>query len=411
MQAIKIFFTGLLICLISLLATAQPLKPGDISPGAKTIEADNIFPFYNGAAAIVKGMAYALIDKDGNFIVPYNNNYGIISHMSASYTGETNGGFFTIKGSPDNIINSKGKILTEDYHATWSVTDDGKFIAANVQQGFILISESGQKYILKSALSNIVDGIGVFTDPNYKKGYKTIKEEWIAKPVYDEAEPFSDGMACVGKKNEFGEMKYGFIDKTGKEVIPFMFSRKPASFYGGIARVEPKDITDFRIAYIDKKGTIVKKFPQMSFFEYFGNGLYSQDLKYTDVMDSTGVIVPKDEFLQKFGVAKPSSEKGNLVLRFGGKRPMYNSGKLTFLRNLRGEINKFGFIDFKTKTSVEGAFENGILSPFVFSDPVSKLSPAVFNTTGKRDKTPLRKGYINEQGIFIIVVKGQTSQF
>ena len=56
MQVARTFFTIILICLSSSFATAQQLKPGDVSPNAKSIEADYIFPFYEGAAVIKKGM-------------------------------------------------------------------------------------------------------------------------------------------------------------------------------------------------------------------------------------------------------------------------------------------------------------------------------------------------------------------
>jgi len=403
MQTSRIFFISFLICLISSLATAQQLNPGDVSPTAKAIEADYLFPFYMGAAVIKKGEAYAMIDKEGNFIVPFKPS--IIAHLSGTYSKETNGVFFTVNGLND-IVNAKGKLITEGLKVySWGPSEDGKLIAANL----ICIDENGQKYTLKSPLGYIVDGIGIFREPSSNKiGFKSIKDEWIVKPAYDEAEPFSNGMACVGKKNEFGEIKYGFIDKSGKELIPLMYSRKPENFYGGLARVEPKDQTDFREAFIDKKGTVVKKFSQLSSFVYIGNGLY---FSKAGLMDSTGVIVTQDELLQRFGVS-PSSAKENIVFQFGATAPMYNNGKICFRRNSKGEASKFGFIDLKTKAVVEGTFENYITAPFKFSDPVSKLSPAQFNVSGKQfEKTAIRKGYINEQGIFVIVVKGATSQW
>ena len=363
-----------------------------------------------GAAVIQKANLFALIDQNGNIIVPYQG------HIIAHYPGymnlkETNGGLFTVNESSD-IMNAKGKLITEGIKGpSWTSSYDGKFVFAKTQKDFICIDESGQKFMLKKNIDNIADGIGVITEEStYKKGYKTIKDEWIGKPVYDHAEPFSEGMALVGKKDEFGEMKYGFIDKTGKEVIPLIYSVKPESFYGGLARVAPKVVTDFREAYIDKKGTVVKKFNQVSSFVYCGNGLYSQNMKYTDIMDSTGAVVSKDEFFQRFGVT--ASAKENLVFRFPAKQPMYNNGKIYYFRYNKGGTSKYGFINLKTKAVVEGTFENYINAPFQFTDPVSKLSPAQFNISGKLgEKTEIRKGYINEQGIFVIVVKGANSQW
>ena len=66
---------------------------------------------------------------------------------------------------------------------------------------------------------------------------------------------FSDGLAAVCKK--VGEVeKWGYIDVTGKVVIPFTYTKKPSSFSDGYALVENKNEEQF---YIDKTGTHLKR--------------------------------------------------------------------------------------------------------------------------------------------------------
>jgi len=79
-------------------------------------------------------------------------------------------------------------------------------------------------------------------------GYIGNDGKWIIKPVYSEALPFRDGLAMVTvweeQPNIFGKVEkgvnaqrfVGFIDKTGKYVVPPVFS-EGTSFSEGLAAV------------------------------------------------------------------------------------------------------------------------------------------------------------------------------
>ena len=89
---------------------------------------------------------------------------------------------------------------------------------------------------------------------NEKYGFidKTGKE--LTAINYDFVDDFSEGLAAVGAGD-----KYGFIDKTGKEVIPLQYGgiyprevgeTKKYGFYEGKVKVS----LDGREFYIDKSG-------------------------------------------------------------------------------------------------------------------------------------------------------------
>jgi DNA-binding transcriptional regulator/RsmH inhibitor MraZ len=73
----------------------------------------------------------------------------------------------------------------------------------------------------------------------------------VIPQVFNYAEPFSEGLAAVSKCDE----AY-FIDKTGKQVISGKF-RETSSFSGGLARVSVLVNGALLDAYVDKTGRIV----------------------------------------------------------------------------------------------------------------------------------------------------------
>jgi hypothetical protein len=88
-------------------------------------------------------------------------------------------------------------------------------------------------------------------DANGKWGFidKTGKE--VIPLKYDDARSFSEGLASVNLNG-----KWGYIDKTGKEVIPFKYD-DAWPFSKGRAEVK----LDGEWFYIDKTGKCVKNCP------------------------------------------------------------------------------------------------------------------------------------------------------
>lgn len=66
---------------------------------------------------------------------------------------------------------------------------------------------------------------------------------------YGYADEFSEGLACVSLTNKYKKDKYGFIDKSGNEVVPLKYDWA-GSFSEGLAMVK----LDGRWSFIDKLG-------------------------------------------------------------------------------------------------------------------------------------------------------------
>ena len=108
---------------------------------------------------------------------------------------------------------------------------------------------------------------------NNKWGFidKTGKEVITLK--YDNASDFSEGLATVSINN-----KWGFIDKTGKEVIPFKY-RFTSNFSEGLAKGTNVNAaeTAYEISFIDKTGkeVIPFKYNYLHHDGYFLDGFAS----------------------------------------------------------------------------------------------------------------------------------------
>ena len=110
----------------------------------------------------------------------------------------------------------------------------------------------------------------------------------VAIPLsYDFVFPFSEGLAVVSKGGQwvlegyedsggvYRGGQWGFIDKTGAEVIPLIYDRGTASFSEGLAVV----VKDEKYGYIDKAGTVV--LPLV--YDYAGP--FSEGLAFVSVVD------------------------------------------------------------------------------------------------------------------------------
>ena len=104
-----------------------------------------------------------------------------------------------------------------------------------------------------------------------------VDEKGVVKiaPNYGDATEFSDGMAAVQEqKSSYQKGKWGYIDKTGKLVIDYIFLRKPGRFIGGKALVATSGGDP---VIIDKRGEVVFEVPngwKITDFDNKGRALY-----------------------------------------------------------------------------------------------------------------------------------------
>lgn len=98
------------------------------------------------------------------------------------------------------------------------------------------------------------EGLALYYDrKKHLYGYINTSGRIVIPATYDEARDFSEGLAAVNVSTMSGS-RWGFIDKTGKWVIPAKFSNEPYPFIEGFSSVQKANGT---CVAIDRTGEAV----------------------------------------------------------------------------------------------------------------------------------------------------------
>ncbi|GAA3972960.1 WG repeat-containing protein [Mucilaginibacter dorajii] len=389
---------------------------GELSAGAVSLAVDKMFDFNNGVAIVRKGTSAALIDPKGNLAVPFNSyDFSYYTVSVLQYVLLSNGllRFQTTDHQQWGYMNSSAKVIAMG--VLNDLADNKRLLELNNSGRWTYTTPDGKKYTPGDRLADINEGIGIVrrqVNGNIITGYKRLNGSPLVTPSFDELYRFSEGLAVVGKKDQFGEVKYGYINTDGKLVIPLLYSIKPSEFSGGYARVVPKDKSAFEYAFINKKGEIVFKQTQADIlkygaFDHFTTYGMAFNMKY--VMDATFKLTSKADFFKSYGLPADSWFIGEQNSVEGESNPK-------LLYSIRGVVGAYtrlpltGFINLGTGKVVAPVFDLLNVNTIYF-DPTAKLAYAKV-CLGKSNTGALiyREGYINEEGRFVII-KGEGSKW
>lgn len=266
------------------------------------------------------------------------------------------------------VISSDGK--------TGYINEDGKYaIPAKFKNGthfteglaFVVsdggyptcIDKSGEiKFSLKQAkyAVSFSEGLAVIVTAEGKFGFVDKTGKTVINPQFDEANPFSEGLARFKQKD-----KWGFIDKTGKIVINPQFD-DVSDFNSGKALFS----NGKQWGYIDAKGSYVinPQFDQAGIFSE-GMALIKQGKVYGYISEDGKIeINPQFDDAGNFQNGLAVIEQGNKYgyINKQGKieiNPQFDNassffGDIAFVKN----ADKWGIIDKKGKYLVNPQFDN-----------------------------------------------------
>jgi hypothetical protein len=252
---------------------------------------DNAYPFSEGLAVVVKNAKYGFIDKTGKEVIPLiyeeaskfseglavvklNGKNGFIDSSGrivispqferACWVSDFSEGLAAVYTSPGNVggyIDKAGKMIlpaTYNYAGAFSeglalVQPEGQIKYGYInKQGKIIIEPQFEMGVRFSEGTAAVKYHG----KNGKSMFRLINKRGITiadNLGYAFIGIFSDGLAGV----ESFSHQWGFIDKSGNEVIKPQFAGAKL-FRNGLSRMETGDLfSGLRTVYINKNGNIV----------------------------------------------------------------------------------------------------------------------------------------------------------
>ena len=200
---------------------------------------DDAKSFSEGIAIAYKDGQKLLIDLEGNTIASIGDTYG----------HECKNGLLAFLEKQEN---TDGEYLLGYMDKTGKVV-----IPANKYK--VILTERDNFYDFSEGLCRVMDF------DNYRNFFidKTGKEVFECDGYADD---FHDGLAAIGSYNEeTEEFLFGFIDKTGKQVIPSRFTAV-GEFKDGLCCVFEKE----KAGFIDKEGNwvITGDYKAIALYEY-----------------------------------------------------------------------------------------------------------------------------------------------
>ncbi len=409
------------------------IPPATISSNVVRIQADRIEPFYRGYATIQRGGLKAVIDKTGKQILPFGEYY--FADDRNTYPQSPTAGpqtdlfvFLDLKTRFWGFITLSGKVhlLKEVVGLKTKFDKKGKCIGTT-SKGYVLIDTTGKitpignfairanENFRKDAELDLIQpsnqelqkssGLTFHTKGKGFKNYLT--DKFRIAPQYDEAQPFEESLAAVMKKDEFGTPRWGFIDTTGKNIIPLKYSIQPGDFSQGLAVVFPSDKREFFAAFIDKQGnekiklgtaeyaTNENNVPRVSSFFGPGFAYFSgkNSIEEEKILSKDGSVITLSAFVHKLtGLNIPSKSMLRVIAVERNRMFIQAKGDNRATLELDLVNYRHRFIPCPVNMMVINAFN---------FDEVSGLRhfQSYDRTTGKSTE-----GYINQANEFVIIV-------
>lgn len=362
--------------------------------GAKSVVADVFGDFREGLCAVKRGEKWGFIDTQGNLVIDFILDFYSFRYEYPFFSSGlcmltySKGGMKALR-----YIDKKGQeVISNPNYIDGTPFIDGYAMVNTKTNKFIYINTKGLQ-VYNSIASNqelfvqvkepkpFREGFAAYFD-FAKKLYGFIDQKGVVKipPQFNEAEDFSEGLAAVQKTTSTKEQKWGFIDKTGKVVIDFIFTNKPGDVSDGMIVVTS---AQNKKGYMNTSGQLVidTKFGE-AFPFYQGTAFVIEWSKsYPIAINKAGEKV-KDIPIKQFGLVAPLND-GIIVYSEGFG---YSCGTM----KPDGEIVLKSFVD-----------KAGIIYKVIHP----------FNSGLARCIAPLDKkwveGFINPAGNFVII-KGES---
>ncbi|NLN84139.1 MAG: hypothetical protein GX138_07285 [Firmicutes bacterium] len=232
--------------------------------------------FYNGYAAVAyerEGTDYfTFVDKNGKELFPAKYQYAHSFHEGLAVVGVDQG-----DDRKYGVIDTEGNEVVLPVY-DW-INDFQQGLSSAESEGrWGLINKEG-RHVTPIKYDYIYPYLEDYASAIYqdKWGFLDLSGNEVIPFEYDLANGFIDGLALVGKGEEYPGLDYGYVDKYGNEVVPLIYDYASVEFSEGLAAVSYKGYWGF----IDESGNTIVD-PQFDFAFWFEEGLaiVEKDFKY-----------------------------------------------------------------------------------------------------------------------------------
>jgi WG repeat protein len=268
-------------------------------------------PKFESTLGFKEGLAPVLVDGKWGFI---NKNGTLVIENQFDWAAQFSEGMAIVERSSKPKRSRShpptGSPMTFTVES-WNLADDLSESDQRANSEFLVIDTTGQilANLNQKKLSPDIDDarfseglLAVFSEEKKAMGYINTSWEFVIQPQFENAAPFSEGLARVAVIKDEME-KLAFINKQGKFVIPptfntdYDFLRNSSNFSEGLAALSeglnPSRTKEETVVYIDKMGQIVLT-TEFFYAGEFHDGLatvYDAATNKSGFIDKTGKVV------------------------------------------------------------------------------------------------------------------------
>lgn len=413
---------------------------------AAVLEIGEIGDFHNGYAIYRKGERYGMMDKSGKDFIPLGK-YSFSKLMRSE--GFKNGMCLVQDAETEKLgaIDSTGKLVVPCiYHSMSGYLEDGCTYADDYEGGYhgYFINKKGKRYARPDFYKSTGNEIFFLIKRAYvsPRSIAFRKNSSKAFSMDYDAIKYGDGYFKVRNSAE----KYGFIDTTGKLIIPCKFSNNIEAFNEGFARYTPQFQDEYFYSFINKSGEEAFRLKKTSvlsdyrdlrdFKDGYADCNVKYEGKYADALiDKSGKTIVIQNLFKEANPQFTSDlygdwNSGNIEFNWPFGSIQRNSIGILIRANVRfkpnsitagvlatGRMEQSGGIGPKDSWyPLNGAgtidYNGKILVPPVFNyvglfDEKSGLAKAIY---GPEDQ-PAVQGFINTKGEFVMIIKDNIANF
>lgn len=254
------------------------------------------------------------------FKVSENDNWGMISvegkplfedEFENRPSISVNGVFSVTSGDGEMtyyFTDKKPKPVSDDVYIRGGYYTEGVIPVVKQEHSVSFINKEGKELLSLDAVEGkriiavnayFSNGLMLFVTEDGKCGYINSKGQIVVKPIYDEALPFSEGLAVVGKKGSGNDKtKYTIINTTGKELADFRadLDFSPFAFSDG-AFVNGNKV-------FDKNGQLAFRSPSKWkwIFPYYNGAAIFQENERYGLINKEGEVIIRAKY--DYGIRK-----------------------------------------------------------------------------------------------------------